>query len=281
MDRLVCRICVPIILKIIIVCFLATACSKDEFTIMNLNNNEITMLGHGGIGAIESYPKNSYESIVKCLSLGMDGTELDVQITKDSVPVVFHDEDLSESTNLKGRIIDHTWAEIKNAYYTKYIYTNYSIISLEQLFSTVKNITSYRFSFDCKLYATDVNRAYCSTFVNALATLLDKYGLDSNFYIESGNQQFLTIAKTQKPHYKLLVGTEIQSGIEIANALHLSGIIVSTDNVSKEQIESAHSNGLLVAVWNIKTKKEHVAAIEKNPDVIQTDSPKTLLDLLQ
>ena len=90
--------------RTILVCFIFSviiACHKDEYNIVNLNGNRITALGHAGMGIGNTYPMNSYESIFKCLNLGMDGTEFDVQMTKDSVLVAYHSQDLSDETNLK------------------------------------------------------------------------------------------------------------------------------------------------------------------------------------
>ena len=103
-----------IILSILL--FVVSSCQKEDFEIINLNNNKITVLGHGGMGIGETYPMNSFESILNCLNLGADGTEIDVQMTKDGVLVAFHDESLEHSTNISGRIFNKTWDEIKAAF---------------------------------------------------------------------------------------------------------------------------------------------------------------------
>ena len=41
-------------------------------------------MGHGGMGTHSLYPNNSLESLLKCVASGADGTDIDVQITKDS-----------------------------------------------------------------------------------------------------------------------------------------------------------------------------------------------------
>jgi len=95
---------------IFIMLFIVSSCQKEDFDIINLNSNKISILGHGGMGIEHTYPMNSFESILNCLSIGADGTELDVQKTKDSVLVAFHDESLENSTDISGRIFNATWA---------------------------------------------------------------------------------------------------------------------------------------------------------------------------
>lgn len=127
------------------------SCKKEKFDIENLNGNKILALGHGGMGLGDTYPMDSAESILHCLNLGMDGTEFDVQMTADSVLVAYHDSELSQSTNLKGTINSLNWSEVKNAHYKETLYLNYTIISLDQLFSNLPNPQQYKFTFDCKL----------------------------------------------------------------------------------------------------------------------------------
>ena len=131
---------------ILIFLFIITlSCSKDDFDIQNLNGNKVSAFGHGGMGTRTTYPINSFESLMKCLYSGADGTELDVQMTKDSVLVAFHDRSLEHSTNISGQIFNKTWGEIKDVTYKNPLYTNYKIISLDELFTNIENPTKYIF----------------------------------------------------------------------------------------------------------------------------------------
>ena len=85
--------------------FLFSSCQKEIFDINNLNG-DILVIGHGGMGVSHSYPINTFESIMHCINLGTDGTEIDVQMTKDGVLVAFHDKELSNKTN-KYLLLSH------------------------------------------------------------------------------------------------------------------------------------------------------------------------------
>jgi len=271
--------------KSIILCFifLIISCKKEEFNIINLNGNRITALGHAGMGIGNTYPMNSYESILKCLNLGMDGSEFDVQMTKDSVLVAFHDQELLDNTNLKGLINSLNWNEINKARYNQTPYLDYSIISLEQLFSNIENLQKYKFTFDCKLY-NDNNKTtqFFESYINAIVNIIQKHQLENNIYIESQSVEFLTLFKNKKPDYKLFIyPSSFESGLDIALSLGLFGITISTRDITKEQIKIAHDNNLLVAIWNLHSESDNIEAINKNPDFIQTDKVKNLIKLLK
>lgn len=63
-------------------------------------------------GASAEQPENTLAAFRRALALDVDGIELDVHITGDGVPVVFHDATLRRLTRAPGRIAGKTWAEL-------------------------------------------------------------------------------------------------------------------------------------------------------------------------
>lgn len=57
-------------------------------------------------------PENSKKAFQRAIKANY-GIELDVQLTKDKIPVVFHDESLERVCNIQGKISDYTFRELK------------------------------------------------------------------------------------------------------------------------------------------------------------------------
>lgn len=57
-------------------------------------------------------PENSMRAFRKAVDAGY-GIELDVQLTKDRIPVVFHDETLKRVCQAPGRVRDYTYEELQ------------------------------------------------------------------------------------------------------------------------------------------------------------------------
>ena len=267
--------------KILIVLLLASSfsCQKEDFTINNLFEGKIVVLGHGGMGIGQTYPMDSYESIMKCISIGANGSEIDVQLSKDNILVAYHNQDLSDKTNLKGLVNNLNWKEIKKGYYTSTPYLNYSILSLDDLFSNIKNLHKYKFTFDCKLYK-DKNPSFQDNYVDAIEKIIAKYNLYENVYIESQSLQFLKKLQNKNKLFKLFIyPSSFEKGLEIAINNNLYGITISTEIITKEQIEIAHKNNIYVAVWNTHSRNKNIEAIKKNPDFIQTDRVQHLVNM--
>jgi glycerophosphoryl diester phosphodiesterase len=63
-------------------------------------------------GASAEAPENTLIAFRRALALKADGIELDVRVTRDGVPVVFHDATLRRLTGCSGRVAEMTWREL-------------------------------------------------------------------------------------------------------------------------------------------------------------------------
>jgi glycerophosphoryl diester phosphodiesterase len=68
------------------------------------------IIGHRGAAGYA--PENTIEAIHTAADLGIEWVELDVKLTKDEVPIVFHDDTLDRTTDASGPVAEKTYAEI-------------------------------------------------------------------------------------------------------------------------------------------------------------------------
>lgn len=253
----------------------SASCRKNQ-SIENLNGR-FEVFGHGGMGIQSTYPLNSAESLQKCLQTDATGTELDVQLSKDSVLIAYHNEDLSENTTGSGRVNDLSWEELSRIHYKTTPYLEYQLTALEPFLSRI-NASGKHITLDCKLYTQHNLESYLTTYSNALVKLIRKFGLQNRCYIESQNETFLQLLKAKLPEAKLCIYRSVfAESLEVAKRLQLFGITMSSHLISKAQIREAHQHGFFVAIWNVTSRKENREAMEKNPDSIQTDRLDYLL----
>ena len=64
-------------------------------------------------GASGYFPENTILAFQKAVELGCDGIETDVQLTKDNIPVIIHDEFVDRTTDGKGLVKDYTLCELR------------------------------------------------------------------------------------------------------------------------------------------------------------------------
>jgi glycerophosphoryl diester phosphodiesterase len=272
------------LLSIILIILFSFSCGKNDLDlsqVRNLNGDKISPFGHAGMGISSQYPFNSFESISNALNIGAEGVEIDIQMTKDSVLVLFHDRTLREQTNLEGLIYEKNWEEIKHATYKNPLFAEYKIVSLDQLFEHLKNVKDYQFFLDFKLYQPDNSASYVSTYINAVTKTIDKHQLENNVLPSFFQQKYLEKLKLVRPNYKLVINNSFENGMLFADDLNAYGIILNNDNVTKSQIEQAHKEGIRVYLFGTYSRSDNLDAIEKHPDFILTDKVKHLVKVLK
>ncbi|HMW73936.1 MAG TPA: glycerophosphodiester phosphodiesterase family protein, partial [Cellvibrionaceae bacterium] len=71
-------------------------------------NKPFYLVGHRGLPAY--YPENTLAGILAAIAEGADAVEFDIQISKDNIPVVIHDDTLLRTTGINGDLADYTYS---------------------------------------------------------------------------------------------------------------------------------------------------------------------------
>lgn len=273
-------------LRIFTIFFLISciSCKKDPgvFTIDNLNNGEIGCFGHAGMGSKSIYPINTFESLQSCISRGADGTEMDVQVTKDSVLVIFHNEQLSTGTSCSGIIRDLNWSDIKDCTMKSNFFKHMDLVSFEEFIQKIPNPKDFKYTLDCKsrVGLGEDPEEYYKLFTRTLVNTVEKYDLVENVFVENPDIRFLNEIKYLKSDIKLFfLIDDFDYGLQVVKTQNFYGLSMYFMDANTEQIKRAHSENKRVTLYGVSTDKENYAAVEKSPDYIQTDDIVYLLKI--
>lgn len=114
--------------------------------IKELVKSDFKIIGHRGGGRnVDRYPasENSLEMIKLAPTLGANAVELDVRLTKDGVPVLFHDDNLSkrliQQDYFIGSISDYTFKQLRGICKLK---NGEEIPTLEEALKTIVDSTN-------------------------------------------------------------------------------------------------------------------------------------------
>lgn len=69
------------------------------------------IIGHRGASSYA--PENTLEGIHTAADMDIEWVELDVKLTKDQIPIIFHDDTLDRTTNGHGPIAEATYEDIR------------------------------------------------------------------------------------------------------------------------------------------------------------------------
>ncbi len=71
------------------------------------------MLIYAHRGWSSRYPENTLRAFAEAIALGVSGIELDVQLTRDGIPVVIHDRSLARTTSGNGLVDEMSLSDIR------------------------------------------------------------------------------------------------------------------------------------------------------------------------
>lgn len=104
----------------------------SDLEILRSRLKKASVGAHQGGMNFSAFP-NTLKAFEKSRQQGSDMVELDLNTTKDGVPVVYHDESLDSWTNCKGKVRDKTLMEIKKCKFK--FGSSQSIPTLEEVFA--------------------------------------------------------------------------------------------------------------------------------------------------
>lgn len=235
-------------------------------------NHPITtkMLGKGGMGMHHQYHMNSRESFVEALGYNIDGVEVDVQITQDSVMVGLKNMDLSLETNLSGSIRNRNFQDLQDAsYFNTVSLRKYHLISVQELLQLYSHKT---LSLDLDVEGYESNELAAA---NIQAALNQLQLFQNNIIVEADNIEVLSLLNTnQIPFQKFYITEDIDLGIELCLQKNIDGLVVSDKKILAEDVIRINDAGLKVQIW--QSAKTLAQIIKLNPFTIQTNDVKKI-----
>lgn len=141
---------------------------------------------HRGLYDNINLPENSLGAFSRAVDNGY-GIELDVQVTKDFIPIVFHDFSLKRLCGIDKEIEDMPYEELKRC---TLLNTDETIPTLEEVLTLVHNRVPIIVEIKTKSSSMD--------FLFLIADMLEKY--EGRYCIESFNPLALCWYKMHYPH---------------------------------------------------------------------------------
>ena len=134
------------------------------------------IIAHRGVFNNIDIPENSIKSFKEALKLNID-VEFDIQLTKDNVLVIFHDDNLKRMTGIDKNIQECNYDEIKNL---KLLNTNEYIPTLDEVLKLIND----KVFMDIEIKNIKRIKDTCSLLVNKL----NKY---KNYSLKSFNPKIV------------------------------------------------------------------------------------------
>ena len=267
----------------------------DTDAIQNLNGNQITILGHGGMGLISPenpFPLSSPGSLLKAVEgYNADGVDADIQMSADSILMLFHDGRLELQTNCGGCIAEKTAEELEDCDYRSSFSTqNFMEEKVGRLEDFVARMASrpirpllmldVKTNLNCE--RSPERSLFLGQLVRQLDTLIQRYDGEDWMLVDSRDLDFLRLLRQKNDQIKIIfAGAWSEDLPQVALDEHFSGLCLQFEAVSAEEVSSIHQLGLQVMLWDVRNRSAALTAINKHPDFIVTDRLVLMQQMLQ
>ncbi|GAA4052191.1 hypothetical protein GCM10022409_43870 [Hymenobacter glaciei] len=261
-------------------------------------NPKLVVLGHAGSGfytpisPFNFRPPSSWRGIRRALLRGADGVEVDLQMSRDSVVMLYHDQKMQDGSTGTGCISERTAAEIVQARYRGGF--PYDLIQKERpiSFDTLLARLNRRPSFpfihldlheDDQCLPAGHQHDRTPLLVRQIARSLARYHVPSAKVLFV-TQEGPTVRLARRAIPGVRVGLEIASdefafGLKVAKTEKVHTIVLDADRVTPEQSAQAHAAGFTVVVFGGRSPKDLRRVLETKPDEIEVDNVKRLLQM--
>jgi glycerophosphoryl diester phosphodiesterase len=232
----------------------------------------IHLIGHGGLGPDAPYPMNSEEAFQGALEQGLNGVEIDVQLTKDSQLVAHHDHALN-SHGCTGRIHDHTWSELQGCIHPAEAEGAFHGVLVPTLIEELQRLhPDARFTLDVKLNSGSDWWLYLHATARAIARMHEQAGSTNNLTVECRTPDFLRAMAESAPGIPYHLITEDVSK-ELAHAVELgcAGITVQADALDADEVAAIREAGLALTLYGVGDPWSLKRAVAFKPEAIQVD----------
>lgn len=231
-----------------------------------IENKNTKFISHRGLSCTEI--ENTLKAFEEASKLNYYGVETDIQVTKDSKFVTFHDDKTNRLSNVNINIGKSTYDEIKNIKLkdNKGIIDNFSSIPLlEEYLAICKHYS--------KIAVIEIKNAMNNNDINNLINIVKKhYFLDNTIFISFIYENLLYIRKLL-PNINLQLITKSRINRKLIKKIKLAKIDLNVfeKRIKKRKIKLLHKNNIKINCWTCDDKKRALKLINWNIDFITTN----------
>jgi len=242
------------------------------------NSVDYFVVAHRGASGIA--PENTMSSFAEAIRSGAHLIEMDVQVTADGVPIVFHDKGLSRTTDGIGFASKLTYEELQkydSGYWFSSDFVGERIPSLAQVFDFIQN--KILVNIELKNLGPSPQHH-----IEKILEIIEKYDYCDKVVISSFYYEQLKIIKKlneQIPTAVIRLPKDQRLPSALAREFNCQGYITNIEDLCQKVVDDARENNIFVGVYTVNTLEELEFVLQFDIKAIVTNYPKQILNLLK
>lgn len=231
-------------------------------------------------GASSDAPENTLASFGRAIADGAHFIEMDVQVTSDGIPIVFHDKGLSRTTDGVGFASTQTFEQLRkldSGGWFKKEFSGERIPSLEEVLQFVEG----------KIFLNIELKNLGEKSEQSIATILDlinRYNYADKLVISSFYYEQLKIVKKLEPDVPIApirVPKDNRLPSQLRKLLGCQGFVCSVEELTNEVADDARKHNIFIGVYSVDTEEQLDFVTSRNGKAIVTNKPREIIALLR
>lgn len=234
-------------------------------------------------GANRETAENTRLAFGKSLEYAIDGIETDVQLSRDEVPVLWHDQNL-DKLGLHGKVIDDfDYDQMELMDFAGYFSPETKpegVLSLKEFLETYRG--RCRLQIEVKNFEWEPVRRHEIKMMRCIDLI--RSWTDEEIFISSFNLSSLVFAHRYAPDFPLYFALNETQTSQDANRFltehpFLRGLCVHIEILDEELMKVVREKGKHILVYTCNTGEEIGKALNLGVDILITDVPQAALNM--
>ncbi len=247
-------------------------------SIMDKDNDGFIVIAHRGASAY--YPENTMAAFRGAVEMGADMIELDVLISRDNIPVVFHDAKLDRKSDGKGLVSEYTLQELKQLDAGSWFdprFKGEKIPSLEEVLIYTRD----KIALNIEIKTEAVSESPENGIERKVIDLVRKYDMTDKVIISSFDYRVIDRFAAMAPEIKTALLYERRQShgrtpTELVSDYRADAFNFSVRQMADNWTEALNRKSIPFFVYTVNDPEAMKTVISKGAKGIFTDKPDVL-----
>jgi len=244
------------------------------FLYYNYTNKEesIIVIGHR---ASKQGVENTVEAVIGAIHENADYVEIDVQLSKDGIPIAFHDTNLLRLSGENINIYDHTLEELKSFELTQNNYYS-TIQTLDEICKTVNG--KIDILIDYKVHGKEKD-----SLVDKVVEVINNNKMESNVIFQTSKYFLIEEMKSKYPDFEIgyILSEETEDvSDKVLEDINIDFFVLRYNIINPKIVLKIQRLNKKVFVWTVNNSDRIKEFIKIGVNGIITDYPSEVKQII-
>ena len=241
-------------------------------------------------GARRESPDNTASALKRALAYPIDGVEFDVQMSADSVPLLYHDRTIWRLVRRRKRISGLNFCELQALDWGAWFHPDFAgepVLTLQDALALLNKCP--RLMVEIKSHAWDRRSGHIQRLTQKVISILksDKnQRLTERIFVLSFDPDVLELAHTLAPEFRYVLNTSANDARELKDLPHsltgnLWAVDININKLSNDWVQWVKRRKLHLMAYTCNNSRQVQKALDLGVEAIISDRPGWLAHFLR